>query len=167
VGLHTSVTATFVEPFSIGVGSYVGGHTHIAQYTYIGSYCSIANLCTIGARPHDLKRLTTYPFAVINGHETVIGHDVWIGSNSVVLAGLNIGTGSVIGAGSVVTKNVPPYSIVVGNPARVLKYRFPKDLIDKFLKSKWWELPEEKIRSLPLDDPRECIKKVEALRGLF
>jgi acetyltransferase-like isoleucine patch superfamily enzyme len=165
--VHTSAKATFVEPFSIGIESYVGDFTHIAQNTTIGSYCSIANLCTIGAAPHDLKRLTTFPFVLVDGYKTVIGHDVWIGCNSVILAGVNIGTGAVIGAGSVVTKDVPPYSIVVGNPARVLRYRFSKELIPRLLESRWWELPEDRVKSLPLDDPEKCIELTTALRGLF
>lgn len=74
---------------------------------------------------------------------TVIGNDVWIGSNVVILGGLNIGDGAVIGAGAVVTKDVQPYSIVVGNPAREIKKRFSEQIISDLMEIKWWGFPPE------------------------
>lgn len=144
--------------FSFGRNSYICENSHIAQYTTIGNFCSIANLCTIGARPHDISCLTTSLIGDDPEVKTVIGHDVWIGCNCVVLAGVNIGIGAVIGAGSVVTKDVPPYAVVVGNPAKVLKYRFSSELIDRLLKSKWWELTDEELKSLPLNNPERCVE---------
>ena len=106
--------------------------------------------------------MTTFPFVELLKDtpykKTLIGSDVWIGSNSVILAGVTVGHGAVIGAGSVVTKNVPPYAIVFGNEAKVRRYRFDPDLIEDLLKTRWWELPAEAIRKLPLHDPRACVK---------
>ena len=156
-----------VDPYSIGRNTYVGEFTHIAQNTHIGSFCSISNLCTIGAQKHDVHALTSFPFMEILKNLpnliTTIGHDVWIGSNSVIVAGVTVGTGAVIGAGAVVTKDVQPYAIVVGNPARILKYRFEPALIGALLETKWWDLPAETIRSLPIRDPQACIALIRGL----
>ena len=76
----------------------------------------------------------------------LIGNDVWIGTNVIVLGGTTIGDGAVIGAGSVVTKNVPPYAIVVGSPARVIKKRFSQEKILKLLNKKWWNLPVSQLK---------------------
>ncbi len=77
-----------------------------------------------------------------------------------ILGGVTIGHGAVIGAGAVVTKDVPPYAIVVGNPARVLRYRFSPELIGKLLDAKWWDLPADVIKGLPLTEPERCLEIV-------
>lgn len=150
-----------VDPYSIGRNSYIGEFSHISQYVTIGSFTSIGNLCTIGAHNHALDRLTTFPFIeLIKGQpmkQTLIGSDVWIGSNSVIIAGVTVGHGAVIGAGAVVTKNVPPYAIVVGNPAKVMRYRFAPSVISSLLETHWWDLPAKVIKELPLKDPQACI----------
>lgn len=124
----------------------------------LGSFCSIADEVTIllGGE-HRTDWVTTYPFSAIIkeaanivGHprtkgDVLIGNDVWIGRGAVILSGVKIGDGAVIGAGSVVTKDVEPYSIVAGNPAKHIKYRFSKPVIDELLKIEWWKWPEEKI----------------------
>ena len=147
---------------TLGEYSYLGDHTHIGQNTTIGRYCSIANLCTIGAQHHDMTALSTFPHKAEDGdgRQTIIGHDVWIGSNSVVISGVTIGTGAVIGAGSVVTDDVPPYAIAYGNPARIHRYRFDRYTIDKLLQSRWWELSIAEAKALPVSDPLECIKRM-------
>lgn len=76
-----------------------------------------------------------------------IGNDVWIGAKSTIMSGVKIGDGSVVGAGSTITKDVPPYSIVVGNPGRIVKHRFNTDQIDKLLKIKWWDWTEDRIKT--------------------
>ena len=108
--------------------------------------------------------VTTYPFYVIGGDwgsamapvknelpykgDTVVGNDVWIGQNVTVMPGVNIGDGAIIGANSVVASDIPPYSIAVGNPCRVVKMRFNDELIELLLKFKWWDKSIEEVEEL-------------------
>jgi len=78
--------------------------------------------------------------------DTVIGHDVWIGSEAMIMAGVTIGSGAVIASRAVVTKDVEAYAVVGGNPAEVIKYRFSDDEIEKLLKLKWWDWSEERVK---------------------
>lgn len=121
----------------------------------IGNYCSIAKNVTIQENNHNVARFTTYYLNKnvlksaaednISKGSIKIGHDVWIGDGAKVLSGVNIGTGAIIGANSVVTKDVPPYSIVVGVPGRVIKYRFGEATIAKLLDSQWWEFEKDEL----------------------
>lgn len=124
----------------------------------IGKYCSIARgVNIILGGEHNTKWATTYPFNTIfeskkhiKGHPVskgpiIIGNDVWIGTEALILSGVKIGDGAVIAARSLVTKNVPPYSIVAGNPAKIIKYRFNEETIEKLLQLKWWNWPNEKV----------------------
>ena len=79
--------------------------------------------------------------------QTIIGHDVWIGVGAYIGAGVSVGHGCVVGAKAVVTKNTPPYSVVVGNPARIVKLRFSPSEIERLLRLEWWNWPDEKVRS--------------------
>nr|WP_214710814.1 DapH/DapD/GlmU-related protein [Exiguobacterium sp. s55] len=157
VSIHRN---NYIDSTVIGDHSYTGMNT-IIMHSEIGKFCSVSWNVTVGPSEHDYSKLTTHSFlyttdSVLNNHELIeynrfnrhceIGNDVWIGCNSVVLRGVEIGTGAVIGANSVVTKDVPPYAIVVGNPAVILKYRFEKNIIDKILDTKWWDLPDEIIK---------------------
>ena len=150
-----------IEPYTLGRHTYISEFTHIGQNTHIGNFCSIGNLCTIGAQKHPTQYLTSFPFdeilALSEPKATIIGSDVWIGCNSVVMMGVTVGHGAVIGAGAVVTKDVPPYAIVVGNPASLLRYRFPPDLIAGLLETRWWELVDERIKELPIAHPARCV----------
>ncbi len=96
----------------------------------------------------------------------IIGSDVWIGIETLLMPGIKIGDGAVIGAGSVVTKDVPPYAVVGGNPAKVLKYRFPQDIIDELLQIRWWDWEDERIREaasfLMSKNVEEFVKLVKA-----
>ena len=83
-----------------------------------------------------------------NRGDTVVGNDVWIGQNATILPGVHIGDGAVIGANAVVAKDVPPYAVVVGNPAVIKKYRFDQETIDLLLKLKWWDKDIEEIKKL-------------------
>lgn len=78
-------------------------------------------------------------------HRTEIGNDVWIGTNAFIVAGVKIGDGAVVGAGAVVTKDVAPYAVVGGVPARVIRYRYSKEMIEAFLRIKWWDWPVSQI----------------------
>lgn len=154
-----------VKPFSLGKYTYVGEFSHIAQNTHIGNFCSIGNLCTIGAQTHVVDYFSTFPFAEIPStrKETLIGSDVWIGCNVVVIEGVKVGNGAVIGAGAVVTKDVPAFAIVAGNPARVLRYRFNEETIRGLEETRWWDLKDEFIRELPATNIKELINKIRDL----
>jgi len=89
---------------------------------------------------------TSFKYDIVSKGDIIIEDDVWIGSNSVILSGVKIGRGSIIGAGSVVTKNIPAYSIAVGNPAKVIKKRFSEQIINELEEIKWWSWSEVKIR---------------------
>lgn len=122
----------------------------------IGNFCSIAPNVLILGDYHNFHKITSYFIfgnlfnekiknEKISKGDIIIEDDVWIGGNSVVLSGVKIGRGSVIGAGSVVTKNVPKYSIVVGNPSKVIKRRFSEKQIEKLEKIQWWNWSKEEI----------------------
>lgn len=122
----------------------------------IGSFCSISWNVTINARNHDVdfastsafpyvKRFGYVEFDSINHSTAKIGHDVWIGTGAVLLEGIHIGNGAVVAAGSVVTKNVPPYAIVAGVPAKIIRYRFSEELINKITQSEWWLWSDDKL----------------------
>ena len=123
----------------------------------VGNFCSIARGTSIQEYGHDASNITTYfiKFRVFEekfGKETVskgpviIGNDVWIGAQCVILSGVKIGDGAVVAANSVVTKDVPPYSIVAGSPAKVIRYRFSEDIISRLLEMKWWDWDIEKVK---------------------
>ncbi len=144
---------------SIGDYSYISGPRAYVEAAVIGKFCSIARVTTIGVSDHNHQFVTTHPiildpvYGFCGGsllqpqkHPPVIGNDVWIGMGSFVMRGVTIGDGAVIAANSVVTKNVNPYSIVGGNPAKHIKYRFNENIIAALLRINWWDWDEEKIR---------------------
>lgn len=140
----------------------------------IGSFCSIADEVVIfGGGEHRADWVTTFPLRIAfgdplagkDGHpaskgETKIGNDVWIGFRAMVLSGVTIGDGAVIGAGAVVAADVPPYAIVVGNPAKVIRYRFPSGEIQKLLALRWWEWDVDKIKA---NIPMLCSAEIETI----
>ncbi|SIQ21959.1 MULTISPECIES: CatB-related O-acetyltransferase [unclassified Bosea (in: a-proteobacteria)] len=151
----------------------------------IGRYGSIADGVEIllGGN-HRLDWVTSYPFpalprlwpkaAGITGFDAtrgdvVIGHDVWLGSQCMVMSGVTIGHGAVVAARAVVTKDVPPYAIVAGNPGRVVRLRFDEATVASLLETRWWELPKDRIEALlPLllsDRIAEFVTAVSALRA--
>ena len=138
----------------------------IGDKLIIGKFCAIAKGIefVMNGANHRMSCVTTYPFYVIGGDwgnamapvknelpykgDTVIGNDVWIGQNVTVMPGVNIGDGAIIGTNSVVASDIPPYSIAVGNPCRVVKMRFDDELIELLLKFKWWDKSIEEIEEL-------------------
>ena len=146
----------------LGRYSYVGYDSEVVNCE-IGSFCSIANGFIVGGAKHPMDWVSTSPvfynakggtnhhlghLPVEKTSRTFIGNDVWIGSRAIILQGVNVGTGAVIGAGAIVTKNVPPYAVVAGCPAKIIKYRFDNETINQLLKSEWWLLPDDKLKGL-------------------
>ncbi len=155
-----------LEDFEINIGKHTYGYLQLCQkYSKlkgIGAFCSIGAEVKIVGVSHPLDNVTTSPilysskFGFLNrdidlldfdnpAWDIYIGNDVYIGQYVKILPGVNIGDGAVVGAGSIVTKNVPPYAIIAGVPAKVIRYRFSPDVIDALKEIKWWEWDDEKI----------------------
>ena len=145
--------------------------SHVTHhYDFIGDKLIIGKFCQIAAgvefvmngANHQMNAVSTFPFYTLEGWkmnppaasdmpfkgDTVIGNDVWIGQNATILPGVHIGDGAIIGANSVVGSDVEPYTIVVGNPAEVIRYRFDEELTELLLEFKWWDKPTEEINEL-------------------
>jgi virginiamycin A acetyltransferase len=145
----------FHEYYNVKVGLYSFGACFIPgkfdKFTTVGRYCSFARSARVMNRNHPVEFKSTHPFffnpalkyckkEIIDYISLEIGNDVWIGHNAIILPKVRvIENGAIIAAGSVVTRNVPSYSIVAGNPAMIIKYRFDKDKIRDLNESKWWE----------------------------
>lgn len=145
---------------------------------HVGSFSSIASKVVIGGGMHPIDWVSTSPvfydgrdsvktkFSVhkrIPAKKTYIGHDVWIGQGVTIKQGIQVGNGSIIGMGSVVTKNVEPYTIVAGNPARVIRPRFEIDIIQELMRVKWWEYGDQELHKYAkyFTDPRKFIEMVD------
>lgn len=157
----------YIGKVSIGKYSFLNGEAYL-EHVDIGSYCSIGRDLRIISGDHEMTGFSTFPFWAFNkqtpfsiyhsvgkteeelvtqSKHTYIGNDVWIGSFVSILGGVHIGTGAVIGAGSVVTKDVPPYAIVAGCPAKIIRYRFEEEKIKRLLDSEWWNYDAERLVS--------------------
>lgn len=169
VRIHDSVFGEYTVVFDavkmsgaeLGDYSYIQSASRIFNCT-IGKFCSIAAGVSIAPGMHDPTRVTTHPAFYFYTESiprvfvdqskipvckpVAIGHDVWIGEKAIILDGVTVGNGAVIAAGAVVTKDVAPYEIVGGVPARHLKYRFDEATIAGIEKSQWWDWPEERLR---------------------
>ena len=145
----------------LGEYSYISQHS-LVNKTIIGKFTSIANGTYIGLWEHNTY-VSTHSFYLyetsggfVKGYKnydkdvitTVIGNDVWVGANAVILKGVTVRDGAIIGAGSVVTKDVPAYAIAIGNPARVARLRFDEEDINFLLKNTWWNKPREVIQEM-------------------
>lgn len=180
LGLDAKIEAgSQVIDTKIGRHSFCGYDCTVLN-AEIGSFCSIAQEVTIGGAAHPIQFVSTSPVflshrdsvkAKFSRHvyehlpRTVIGHDVWIGYRATIRSGVTIGTGSVVGMGAVVTKDVAPYSIVGGNPAKVLRSRFEADVVEALLKSAWWDWDDERLtRAATLfTDPRNFLRSEDLL----
>jgi len=164
----------------LGRYSYTGANTVIKNAT-VGKFNSISWNVSMGGNTHDLNHVTTHSFLVYpkwnmggtgnweSASETCeTGNDVWIGSGVTVLRGVHIGNGAVIGASTLVTKDVPPYAIVVGNPGRVLRMRCKDEWIERLEKLRWWDFPEKIIQEnfllFKADLTEEVLIKLEEIR---
>lgn len=144
----------YISGCNFGAFSYAEVGCRVSL-TDVGRFCSIGPFSTIGLADHPDHFVSTHPYfyralphigfdlVPEDAHQdltkTTLGHDVWIGHGAIVKGGVNIGHGAIVGAGSVVTRDVPPYAVVAGVPARVLRYRFDQTTIDALLASRWWD----------------------------
>ncbi len=147
--------------YGIEIGKYSYGYnlSRIAKGTKIGSFCSIAFGVSIGLMNHPIENVSSHPFLYYKSrgfveHDIELPHksviiedDVWIGTNAIILPGVTIGQGAVIGAGAVVTKDVSPYAIVAGVPARLIRYRFNEAVAARLYQIKWADWDDQKIKS--------------------
>ena len=179
--------------FSIGAFSYLSGG--FFYHSHIGRYCSFANQIHMGQGNHPMNWLSTHPFQyqkgifnvnrnfeyftqynedqslVINAPESIkpgkvfVGNDCWIGTGVYIKNGITIGSGAVVGARSVVTKDLPPYSIAVGSPAKVIKYRFDDSIIQKLLEVEWWDYAPWQLRKVDFSNIVVAIDQILELRS--
>ena len=166
VGARTSIMESTMDDYS-----YVVNDSSIA-YSTIGKFCSIAAHTRLNPGNHPMWRAALHHFTYRSvsyqlsdeddqeffewrrAHRVVLGHDVWIGHGAIVLPGVSIGTGAAVGAGAVVSKDVEPFQIVVGVPAKPLRWRFEEPVRDGLLALQWWDWPKEKLE-IALDDFRK------------
>jgi len=173
----------------VGAFTYINGGGEVNEAD-IGRYCSIARDVIIGPGAHPMDFLTTHPVASdpsgVSANmrdepsyaaialtaltadrksigRTIIGDDVWIGARAIVLKGVTVGTGAVIGAGAVVTKDVEPYAIVAGSPARVVRFRFAPEMIARLLASAWWTRDLSALPQRDYSQPASMLDQLERL----
>lgn len=182
-GIHINLRTT-LEP-----NVNIGRHTNINAPSYlgtcsIGSYCAIAGRLVVRSSNHDPGFLnmnvaaqrhvmgSDVKVAGVATKPVSIGHGVWFGDSVIILPNVSIGNGVVIGAGSVVTKDIPDYAIAVGNPCRVIKYRFTPEVLDLLAPIEWWHWPKAKIRAnrflfeqdlsaMTLDEVRTLLENIQ------
>lgn len=155
----------FIGPFTKMYSAKIGNYTRLRHFctvahAEIGKFCSIATGTKIGIAGHPTDLLSTNSIFYLQKSlnplfkndidyrpysDIKIGNDVWIGEKCLVMSGVEIGNGAIIAAHAVVTKNVPPYAIVGGIPAKIIKYRFPEDVIQKLQEIQWWDMDDEEI----------------------
>lgn len=164
---------------------FIGAYTYIRQFSRIergtaciGRYCSIAPGVSIGDGNHTIDWLSTHPFQKGESiwftnlptdtfippsrkrERAYIGNDVWIGTSAIIFAGVTVGDGAVIGAGAIVTKDVPPYAVVVGAPARIVRYRFSRPIIEQLLRLRWWRFDASGLMGVDFSNISGAIEEI-------
>lgn len=181
VRLYGAVTVN--AKAQIGKYTYIGRDGYVGRGAVIGNYCSIARNAEISPINHPTDYLSCHPFQYNSNHfadhpgyqdharvkgpsadPAVIGHDVWIGAGAMVCQGVTVGTGAVIAGGAVVTKDVPPYAIVAGVPAKIIRYRFDEGTIDRLLNSKWWELEPKDMAGVDFQNVSDALDKISSVK---
>ncbi|MBI5885211.1 MAG: CatB-related O-acetyltransferase [Deltaproteobacteria bacterium] len=183
--IKTTLRMLHSDKPNIVVGRYTYGNPLLLTWAEderitIGAFCSFAReTAVLGGGEHRYDWITTSPIRIMfdlpgarkdgipcSRGETVIGNDVWMGFRSIILSGVTVADGAVIGAGAVVANDVPPYAVVAGNPAKVIKYRFEESVRNDLLSIKWWDWPIEKIIDsvdLLCSNDADAVKKLMAL----
>jgi acetyltransferase-like isoleucine patch superfamily enzyme len=163
------------------MGFHSFSHSEIRKGMKVGNYCSIAEEVSLFGYQHPLDLLTTSPIGYepklpifdipkaesadlnvlkkVPGKQTVVENDVWLGRRSMLKGGITIGTGACVGTAAIVTKDVPPYAIVAGNPARIIRYRFPEEVIAQLLETEWWTYPAKLLAKLDWTQPIDKVLK--------
>ncbi|TPG76427.1 antibiotic acetyltransferase [Pseudomonas arsenicoxydans] len=179
------------KKLEIGAHTYIRSGCVLSDVSSIGRFCSIGKGCIIGQgkRGHPTDWLSSHPFQYTNtglsftpeAANVTIGNDVWIGHDAMILEGVSIGTGAIIATRALVTRDVPPYAIVAGAPANIVRFRHAADIIVMLVNSKWWNCDIKLLKNLPLNDPKNALsmlgdshkenparyKKIELTRNKF
>ena len=158
---------------SIGAHTYIRSGGSLQVVESIGRYCSIGSAVVIGQEKyaHPTDWLSSHPFQFTGTQwqyeppstPARIGHDVWIGEGAMIMEGVEVGTGAIVATRALVTRDVPPYAVVAGFPAKVVRYRYPEAMIERLLASRWWERDTRQLLELPLHDPAACLDRISGL----
>lgn len=176
--IHISSLASTPTTMHIGAHTYFRSNSSFASFQSIGRFCSLAQGIRCGESDHPVHWLTTHPFVRqkkyysvdrqnsiplhIRKAAPIIGNDVWIGNNAIILSGVKIGDGAVVAAGAVVTKNVSPYHIVGGIPAQTIKLRFSEEIVAELLALQWWNYNPEDLTRLNCQDIGKFLQEFQA-----
>lgn len=156
-----------------GAYTYMRSGGELYGNTVVGRFCSIGSNVVIGLEKnkHPIDWLSTSLFteeyekkydSSITANSTVIGNDCWIGRDAVIMSGVSVGDGAIVGARALVTSDVPPFAIYAGIPAKLIRYRFPAELIKRLIESSWWNISASYLKKLEFDQPESCVNEIRS-----